>query len=443
MDEDGSTADRLVESVRAPVIMAGQLALAAVSGVSALAVTALLSPSQRGQYALAITIPGVVAVLANGSFFLSVPYSIRQRKAPRRAVWFGARASLACSFSAALALGLLLLFQPAGIFSSATTPLALAGSAVVVLSALFIYFSRTILGLGRTSTFAVLIVVQPVLFALALAVVLLVAEDRSVLVIVAAWLSAAALSLAIVLGLTVKTTRSFPRRGRLERKFLWGFAIKSQLSAILQTSAYRLDVVFVGAFLASSALGVYSIATALAEFAWAPALALSSLLFAQQLKSLDEHRTIRVVRAVLVLALLTSGLAAAFGAVFFGMVLTEYRDALPILILLLPGIVLGSAVIAVTSHVFATGRPLAVLRISGVGAAVGLVFYPLGIIALGTHGAAIASSIVYAAQFLVALAVLSSESPGAWRSVTRVDLGLRDLVDSALQIRRRAGQKVF
>jgi len=379
---------------------------------------------------LAVAIPVIVAVLFCGSLFFSVPFAIHQREAPRSAIWFGAWITLFFGVVAGAAIACLYSVHPGGIFADANGLIAGAAFSAAVMTSFNLYLHRTIQGLGQIGSYVLLLILQPLIMGVGLILLVIVGDGNSAFGVIIVWQVSVASTVVAGVTLTVVVARSVSPDGLLNRREILSYSLKSHGGTVLQYLAYRLDAVLVGAFESVSSLGIYSIATALTELAWTPATALSNLLWADQLRSPDGRRVVRVVQATIALAITVAVVVVCVGAIVFLRLIPAYRQAFLVLVVMAPGVVVGSAIRCVSAHLYATGRPVAVVRLSALGALVAVIVYPLGLWAAGILGAALASSFVYSAQFIGALVLLKREFPSSWSSVARIDLGLREMIDA-------------
>jgi O-antigen/teichoic acid export membrane protein len=168
---------------------------------------------------------------------------------------------------------------------------------------------------------------------------------------------------------------------------------------------YRLDQFLVAAFVSRAGVGHYTVAVGLAESVWWISTAVSMVLLprltAMEKDDADEVTPI-VCRNTLVVSVLAGGglvavsplaIQVLFGGEF-------YPEAFLPLVLLMPGIVAASATRVLGSYLFSRGKIIyttfATFIALGVTVAADLVLIPLWEV----EGAAVASSIAYAAALL-------------------------------------------
>jgi O-antigen/teichoic acid export membrane protein len=172
---------------------------------------------------------------------------------------------------------------------------------------------------------------------------------------------------------------------------------------------YRADVVILGFIVSAGQLGIYSIAAPVAELTWGISEALSLVAFSQ-VRALQTPGERQADRRKLISI---NMLAGAVGAVvvilvaFFVLpkILPAYREATPLVLILLPGVLVqGSSRIAFSSLV-ATGVHKPAIIIGVVSAILALLYIPFAF-AWGITGAAIASTIIYILQAAVVFTIV-------------------------------------
>jgi O-antigen/teichoic acid export membrane protein len=179
------------------------------------------------------------------------------------------------------------------------------------------------------------------------------------------------------------------------------FSAPCFLGNLAQFLVYRLDIFLVGFFLGQQAVGLYALATSLAQLIWLPAQAAATVLLpnvASQQDATERNSdvTARITRITL-LACLVMALGLGVG-VIVGVPIVygdAYRPAIAPLLLLLPGVVVIGAAFVTSSFIAAVGRPGINMRISLVCLALTIVLDLVLIPWLGIKGAAVAGTIAY------------------------------------------------
>jgi len=257
----------------------------------------------------------------------------------------------------------------------------------------FVHFNAVLLVQYASPTF--LLVASLVLFA-----------DRT-LGAVCAW-TASAVVTAVFAALAVASPRHISLRLRSTTlRALLGFGIVSYLGNVTSFVNLRFDVLIVNYFAGTRQVGLYSVGTAMAEVVWFIANAAATVL-APRVSAADAEEadrvTERVARVVASLALVAAlGLAVSAPLVvyvFFGPAFGESAWAVW---LLLPGIIAFSVGRILSMYLLGRNRLRVDLFASAVGLVVTLVLDFALIPRFGFRGAAVASSIAYAAAMLVDL----------------------------------------
>lgn len=200
-----------------------------------------------------------------------------------------------------------------------------------------------------------------------------------------------------------------------------------------QQLLYRIDIIILAVFVSQAQLGIYSLAAAVAGMTWVASEALSLAAFSRYgtKQTLDERTRLR--RRLLELNLVASVVGASvIGAgawVFVPWILPEYTAALPLVLLLLPGVVLQGASRIVLSTIVAQGARRAALSVGIISATLSLLYIPFCFI-WGTTGAAIGSTIVYCIQTVAVFFIR--------RRLDRSEVGSENLETEEAQLRHNS-----
>jgi O-antigen/teichoic acid export membrane protein len=196
------------------------------------------------------------------------------------------------------------------------------------------------------------------------------------------------------------------------------FGLQGEVGNVLQLLNYRLDQYIVRAYVGLAGVGIYAVGASMTEAIFIMANAVALVLLprlsaaseeeAQWMAPVATRNTIFVAAAgALVLAMAAPVIVPlAFGE--------AYEDSIEPLWLLLPGTVLLCGSKVLTSYIFSQGRPLVNTGITVISLVVTLVANLALVPWLDVNGAAIASSLAYAAHFaaaLIAYGWISGRSP--------------------------------
>lgn len=196
-----------------------------------------------------------------------------------------------------------------------------------------------------------------------------------------------------------------PRWGLLWRQVRYG--AQGQIANLAQLFNYRLDQFLVAAFVSRAGVGQYAVAVGLGESVWWISSAVAMVLM-PRLTSMGreeaEELTPPVSRNTLVVSLLAgAALVAASPLVIPLLFGREFQDAVPPLMLLMPGIVAASGARVLGSYLFSQGQIIyntyTTLITLALTIALDLALIPLW----GVPGAAAASSIAYGGSLAAAL----------------------------------------
>jgi O-antigen/teichoic acid export membrane protein len=185
------------------------------------------------------------------------------------------------------------------------------------------------------------------------------------------------------------------------------FGIVGNAANIMQFLIYRLDAFIVNIVIGASAVGLYAVATRLAELLWLLPNAVAFVIFPRAASLGKEEMnkfTPKVVGATLA-AGAAGGVVLLVGGPLFVRVLfgAQYKDAYPALAALLPGAVLLGPAIVLGNEIAGRARP----GLNAINALIGLaIIVPLDIWLIPAHGivgAGAASSVAYTVNLVLAV----------------------------------------
>lgn len=249
-------------------------------------------------------------------------------------------------------------------------------------------------------------------------VALVVLYDKSLETALGAW------TLATIVTLIPTLFYAFQAacwRVSFDLSLLWNclrFGARLHLGNVAQFMNYKLDIFLVGYFLGPFQVGIYSIATALAERVWEIPHAIRTGLLYRISSQSEAHIAAQITSQVTrTIAVLMAAVCMLLSLMSYPVVLVLYGDrfvsvVLP-LILLMPGVWALSIGKILSVHLSGVGKP----ELATYGALLSLVatigLDILLIPSMGTAGAAVASSIAYAistAFYLVCFLYLTGSS---------------------------------
>ena len=367
---------------------------------------AVLGPGGKGMTALAITIAGLGAT----AFFLSMHVGIVSAHL-RDSDGVVLRAT---SFVALFATAPLLVGMSTGVarIGGTATPRQQAiflGLAAIVIEAPMLVVMRTLQGLGDSRRYKVGTLLRVTVYA-SLVIILALGHLNPVDVIsayiagdaVGLWFATFSLRRFLLKTRTkqLKPVQRGSRSGFIRGIFLP--SLQAQMASLSQQAAYRTDLVLLGFLSPLSMVGQYAFATSIAETLWIISEAISLSLYSTTVRLVSEGDELSVRSAF------SSAMRAQFETTSMGMVLLavlsyplirivfpSYMPAYSLILILLPGIVIGGAARLVTSAAIASERQRLVRRCAIISMCLTPVYVPCILIGQAT-GAAIASDIIYA-----------------------------------------------
>ena len=378
-----------------------------------------LDPSGRGAYVVAVLGVTIFSRLL-GQLGVAVTNRLPEEAGGPRALV--QRALAVCVVTGSVAVAVVTLGGAA--LGGIDTDVALIAALALVPNVIWQTLSGVLLGLARIRLWNYVQLGSPVLTLVGM-LVLVVWLDLGVRGAVAAWALANAATAAATLAATrdLWLPLALPALTDRSTRLLVQLALTMGAVQVVNLLSYRIELFILDRYGGLSEVGIYSIAMQAAEAMWLIAAAVANAVTAPAVHE-DERTAARLVaRAARRGLLLTAGVAVVVAlAAPFGipLVLGEaFADADTALLLLLPGIVLYAPVTILVVYLSVRrGRPRLSLAVSIVGMALTLGAAFVLIPPYGLAGAAIASTIGYAAGALLAWAFFWRLARGA-RSASR------------------------
>ena len=373
-----------------------------------------LEPSGRGAYVVAVLGVTIFARLL-GQLGVAVTNRLPEEASGPRALVQRALAVGVVAGSGAVAV----VTVGGAALGGIDADVALIAALALVPNVVWQTLSGVLLGLARIRLWNYVQLGSPVL-TLGGMLVLVVWLDLGVRGAVAAWAVANAVTAAATLAATRDLWLPLALPGLAERstRLLAELAFTMGGVQVVNLLSYRIELFILDRYGGLSDVGIYSIAMQAAEAMWLIAAAVANAVTAPAVHE-DERTAARLVASAARRGLLlTAGVAVVVGVAAplgIPLVLGEaFADADTALLLLLPGIVLYAPVTILVVYLSVRrGRPRLSLAVSGVGMAVTLAGAVLLIPPYGLAGAAIASTIGYAAGALLAWAFFWRLARGA------------------------------
>ena len=376
----------------ASLIAAQGLPVGVVVVVNAL-MTVTLDPGDRGRAVLAVTTGTLVSSLSFLQMHVGAAHFWRQGRtgSVREGLQLVALMGLV-----GLLVGLALL--PAG----GTARFIGAGIVGATPAALALYLARVIQGLGGARSFLAIMSVQALSYGTGIVVLFGLGRLTSWSVVVA-WVASACIGM--VYALVVAVRRGLILKDAAVGRPLWALSLAAFAGSSGQLVLYRIDVIVVGILEPAAAVGVYSLARSVAELLWQLAEGVSLSVFdegraglsrQERLERLHQHlKAYRLIATPVALAL-----AASFAVVVHAW-LPDYRESVVLLLLLVPGVLVGGELrihlqlLNVSTATRALRRLAVVSLLSSAG------YVPL-ILLGGARAAAVGTLVIYGGNLLYA-----------------------------------------
>lgn len=221
-------------------------------------------------------------------------------------------------------------------------------------------------------------------------------------------------------GRGLKLRPAFPRE---DTAAVVRLGVRSDLANLSQFFTYRLDSFLVNSIISATAVGLYAIATRLAELIWVMPSAIAAVVFpraaAAESEILNEVTPRTFARALLISVVGAALLAALATVVIPLMYGARYHGAITPMLLLLPGVVVVGGASVLTNELSGRGHPgyNSINSLIGLALTIGLdvVLIPR----YGISGAALASSIAYGVNGIVAVVFFVRVSQMGYRGLFR------------------------
>lgn len=381
-------------------VMAGQAARLAVSVVSVLYIAAAIGPESRGHLTVLMAVSSIAGVVCLLGLNGATTYLVG---AGRWTVREAAALTLAWSvLSAGAATGAFLVVDLSSIGKSATASLPPLLLGLSTLGMVLLTMQRaTQIGSKAYGALAASTVAPAVLNIVGF-LVLRALGVRSGDAALVAWPAA---NLLAALPFTALSVIRGEGRFRLpaEKRYALAYGIRTAGANFMSLVNLRADVLLLAWLAGAAATGAYGVAVQLSEVSWLLPTAVGTVVFpeiAARDRKANGAWTAHVCRMTVVVVLFSSVAVAIGGTALFEWVMPAYRSATLALWLLVPGIVAYAIARIIGGDLFGRARPSAHLRAAALSVTVTIAGDLLLIPLLGVAGAAVVSSVAYAAYAL-------------------------------------------
>lgn len=373
-----------------------------------------LGPEGRGVYSVAVLIPALISLFAQlGLGPANVYHFSRGLIEPDELAGHATSMALVLGGIGILGVYVYLDLSGAGHFAGIAPRYVLISCLALPFLLLTVFLQGILNGAQRFREYNLVLLVQYASTSVALMIALLMFHGSTVAA-VAAWTASTVATAVVAAGGVWQLTRFSIRFRPSTLRRLLRFGLLSYFSSLSSFANYRLDVLIVNLFAGARQVGLYAVATGLAEMVWYLPNA-AGIVLAPRVASAGadaaDRLTEQVCRVVTVLALAIAGVLAVLAPfvviIFFG---AAFSESVWGVWLLLPGIVTFSVARVLSMYLLGRNRLKVDLAASLVGLVVTLALDLVLIPRFGFRGAAVASSIAYTCSMIVDLAWLSRRS---------------------------------
>lgn len=271
---------------------------------------------------------------------------------------------------------------------------------------------------------------QPAITAIAFVLLWAWGELSVETALIAAIVGSAA-ALVVGLGRSVERIGIGRLDARLGLTSLW-YGIRGQGSTVATNVTARLDVAMLPAFVASSSVGLYSVAANVSLIVHQLSNTFAGLVLPATAAGDPDRGRVKVVGSLWASLLVATVLAVALAVLarpLLGLLYgSSFRDAAEQLLLLLPGVVLfaGSSILA--AGVYAAGRPFTATLAQLLGMVVTVVGLLLFLDSGGINAAAIVSTVSYATVFAAMLIAYKTITDTPWGAFLPTRRSVREVL---------------
>lgn len=367
----------------------------------------VLGPEGKGIYSLAILLPSLLINFGNlGISQASVFHIAKKTYSPEELLGNNVLLSFLLGIAGFFIGSLIILLFSDSLFAGVAKGYLFLALFLIPLQFFFLLVNSLLLGLQRIKEYNLIIISQSFMFLVLLALFLFVPKFGIELAISANILSYL-LGLAVLFYLTKKIIGVFHlffSGSYLRDAFRYGF--KVYLGNVILFLHYKIDLFLLNIFLNPTAVGFYSVSTALAEKIWVVSQSAGLVLFPRVSSETDERRlkefTPIVCRNVLLITLIGAILLFFLGQLLIVFFYSQKFSAsvLPFQILLI-GATTMSGWRVLANDLYGRGRPELNIYISLASVILNIALNVLWIPRFGISGAASATSISYTFAFVV------------------------------------------
>jgi O-antigen/teichoic acid export membrane protein len=391
---------------------ASRIVVAGTGAATTILIARLLGPDGSGGYFLAQSVVLLLTVVCTFGVEHGIAYYVSTAEWAPRAAFRSALAMAAGVGTIVAVLGILARLAVPSAFSDLSTWLVVVTCAGLPFALIWFYTGFVALAIDRYEPYALLPALQAAL-AMVLACVGAVAVGLEGAVV-----GMTMATVGVGMGAAVWALRRLPAvdgrspGGQLGRAVTFG--IKGYAANALQLLNYRLDLFVLSAAASAAAVGQYSVAVAVTGVLWLLPQAVSDIVFPRVAhlsargheghdhREMVETKSVRhVVIAVVAGALVLAGALLWLVVPVYG---EEFEPAIELGLILLPGACCLGVANVLSSTIVGRGRPVYSLYTAVLTTPFTVALYFLLIPRWEATGAALASTVSYAATFLITCA---------------------------------------
>lgn len=380
-----------------------------LSIVNAAIIARWLGPEGKGMLALALLVPGMLGLFLSGGIGVANVYFAGSRRLD--VITLTANSLGFAILATILGFGIIIGLATGGWLEAIVPGVPIWILIIAILAfptgLLKGFFSSILQGLQRIFTLNLIDLSQGIL-TLSLTILFVIGLKLSLLGALVAPLASGFLSI-IVLGMLLRREGGLltPRLKYSAIRTMLSFGLKGHIGNMLQFFNYRLDIFILNGFLGPANVGIYTVSVRLAELLWYLPDAVGFVIFPKAASSRPEDMnafTPRVFHITLGLTALGALGLALFGRPAINLVFSSvFIGAYVPMLVLLPGVVLLGGAKVLTNEIAGRGYPHYNSLNSGLALILTVILDLVLIPRYGLLGAALASSIAYAAIFLTAI----------------------------------------
>jgi O-antigen/teichoic acid export membrane protein len=285
----------------------------------------------------------------------------------------------------------------------------------------FDFISHILVGMQKIRAYNILYLLQNFLFLILLSALLL-GFQFGIKAAISAQIISYLLAGTVLFFFVKRETQGIflePNRQYLKDVPFYGF--KAHLGGVISFLHYRTDLFLINILLNPFAVGLYSVAVALAEGMWLISRSVGTVLFPKLASETNSESlkqfTPLVCRHVLIVAFSVAVLLYFFGQWLIVLLYSEiFLGSIPPFRILLIGAVAVSGHSVLVYFLMASGRPMLVSYITGISLILNIILNVIWIPHWGIVGAAWATTVSYSAMFMISLFVYSKISGNAMKN---------------------------